>query len=64
MSDGYQVDPEAMERITRGINQAMAELSSENGGYQLPQFDSEGNSIRYTEWGNALCGAIPLRGFV
>lgn len=26
MSDGYQVDPEAMERITRGINQAMAEL--------------------------------------
>ena len=24
--DGYQVDPEAMERITRGINQAMAEL--------------------------------------
>lgn len=26
MSDGYQVDPEAMQRITQGINQAMAEL--------------------------------------
>jgi len=26
VSDGYEVDPEAMERITRGINQAMREL--------------------------------------
>ena len=28
MSDGYQVDPEAMERITRGINQAMVERTT------------------------------------
>ncbi|MFJ9006520.1 putative T7SS-secreted protein [Streptomyces canus] len=27
------------------------ENSGKNGGYQLPQFDSEGNPIRYTEWG-------------
>ncbi|MGX1367872.1 hypothetical protein RKD19_003231 [Streptomyces canus] len=33
MSDGYQVDPEAMARITRGINQAMDELK--NFGFDI-----------------------------
>ncbi|MFI0511613.1 hypothetical protein ACH3Y9_14570 [Streptomyces sp. WSLK1-5] len=33
MSDGYQVDPEAMARITRGIDQAMDELK--NFGFDI-----------------------------
>ncbi|MFJ2967291.1 putative T7SS-secreted protein [Streptomyces collinus] len=27
------------------------ENSGKNGAYKLPEFDSQGNSIRYTEWG-------------
>jgi len=27
------------------------ENSGANGAYRLPKFDSQGNPIRYTEWG-------------
>jgi RHS repeat-associated protein len=38
------------------------ENSGRNGGYQLPQFDSEGNPIRYTEWGTVQSGQNPKWG--
>lgn len=38
------------------------ENSGKNGGYQLPQFDSEGNPVRYTEWGTVQSTQNPKWG--
>ncbi|MFJ5967630.1 DUF6531 domain-containing protein, partial [Streptomyces sp. NPDC093060] len=38
------------------------ENSGKNGGYKLPEFDSEGNSIHYTEWGTVQSPLNPNPG--
>ncbi|MFI1399795.1 putative T7SS-secreted protein [Streptomyces sp. NPDC020681] len=38
------------------------ENSGKNGGYQLPEFDSSGNPVRYTEWGTVQSAQNPKWG--
>ncbi|MBD0422938.1 hypothetical protein H0H10_27920 [Streptomyces sp. TRM S81-3] len=38
------------------------ENSGKNGGYKLPEFDSQGNPVKYTEWGTVQSAQNPKWG--